>query len=359
MGRLKRKKLSRRQKVGLPPGTITPHGRENGGQTTFYLTRYSSSQYFTQSYKSIEEVQAHLRIESGSVLWLHIDSLRDQKTMEHLGQIFHIHPLTLEDAVNSQHRPKLEVFDDYLHFVIKALSFDSSSRLIYEDQINIILGHGFVISLSDAANCYFQTIFNRLSVGRGIIRNMRADYLAYCLLDYVIDNYFILYENFDAVVEELENTVLNPTSRADIHSLYEVKRQGLALRKILGPVKEMVSSIRREKSPLIGQEVETYFRDLFDHISEVNDSFDALRVSLINLVDVSYANSAEKTNSVMKVLAVISAIFLPLNFIVGIFGMNFEKMPGLHLESGFYVALGLNFLIAVSLATFFKIKAWW
>ena len=295
------------------------------------------------------------------VVWVNIDGLGEAEVIGKLGELFKIHPLSLEDVVNVTQRPKVENYDEY-QFIVTRLAW--LRKTLETEQVSIFLGKGFVLTFQEHAGDCFDPIREHIRKARGRIRSAGADYLAYALLDAIVDNYFPLLEQYSERFEILEDRIL---ARADVHTvgeIHDVKRQLIRLRRAVWPLREAVSLLTRDSSPLIADETRMYLRDCYDHAVQILEIVESHREIASGLMDLYLSSVSNRMNEVMKVLTVIATIFIPLTFIAGIYGMNFNpevsrwNMPELNWAYGYASSLGVMALVALAFVVFFRRKGW-
>jgi magnesium transporter len=346
----------RSAKTGLPPGSLIHVGRHHARETQARVVVYDAD--------SCDVCQADARDalpapdQPGQVVWIDVVGLKDVKLLERIGQHFGIHPLVLEDIVNTEQRPKLEDYGQYLFLVVKTFDREEGRLGLDCDQVSLVLGHGFVLSFSEADGIGFETILERLRGGRGQIRRVGADYLLYCLLDAVVDSYFLLLETLGEEVERLETEVVERPRPRTIQEIHALRRQGISVRRVLWPLREVVNDLQRGESPLLKSGTLVYLRDVYDHTVHIVESLETLRELLAGVLDIYVSTVSFRISVVMKILTVITTIFMPLSLITGIYGMNFERLPGKDQPSGFFVVIGLMLAIAGSMLWLFRRKGW-
>ncbi|OGF99048.1 MAG: magnesium and cobalt transport protein CorA, partial [Candidatus Glassbacteria bacterium GWA2_58_10] len=296
--------------------------------------------------------------DSQSTCWINVNGIHDLEVIEKLGRHFNLHPLLLEDVVNSDHRPKLEEYDDYLFIVLKMLYYDEEQEEIKAEQVSLILGRGYVISLEESEKDVFESVRERLRKGKGRIRKLGADCLAHALIDAVVDNYFTVLEKLDDTIEDLEEELLANPSEKILEDIHNLKRELVFLRKSVWPLREVVSEMSRESSELISNDVLPFLRDVQDHTIQVIDTIEIFRDLISSILDTYLSSINNKLNAVMKVLTIIATIFIPLTFISGVYGMNFQYMPELHKPWGYPMALLTMAGVATIMLTYFKRKSW-
>ena len=344
------------KKAGLPPGTIVFLGEKRSAKVKLSVISYNEANFQEKEISNVEEACSFRK--KPSVTWLNIDGVHQPEIIEQVGKSFDVHPLALEDIANTGQRPKMEDFDDYLFVVLRMLRFDEKDDETKTEQISIIFGSDFVISFQEREGDVFDIIRERLRSNKGRIRKMGADYLAYALIDAIVDNYFVVLEKRGETIEDMEDKlVVNPTSET-LQILHDLKREMIFLRKSVWPLRDVISGLERSESPLINKLTFVYLRDVYDHTIQVMDSVDTFRDMLSGILDIYLSSISNRMNEVMKVLTVIATIFIPLTFIAGIYGMNFKYMPELGQTWGYPVVLILMLAIAVVLLIYFRRKKW-
>jgi len=344
------------QKAGLPPGTLIHIGEKKFDKTRIRLIDYDSSKLEEREMENIEECFPCK--DSSTVSWINVDGLHQVDLIEKVGKHFGLHPLLLEDVVNTEQRPKLEDYGNYLFIVLKMLYLVEEKNIILSEQMSFILGPNYVISFQERVGDVFEQVRERIRNKRVRIRSSGADYLAYALIDAIVDNYFILLEKFGETIENLEEElVANPTQNT-LQKIHSLKRELIFLRKSVWPLREVISSMDRGESQLIHKSTEAYLRDLYDHTIQVIDTVETFRDMVSGMLDVYLSSVGNRMNEVMKVLTIIATIFIPLTFIAGIYGMNFENMPELHKNWGYPAALLLMFAVACVMVVYFRRKKW-
>jgi magnesium transporter len=295
-----------------------------------------------------------------SVTWLNVDGVHQIEILEQVGKHFGLHPLVLEDIASTGQRPKMEDFDDYIFVVLRMLRFDEKEKEneIKTEQISLLLGPDFVISFQEKEGDVFDSIRERIRNNKGRIRKMGADYLAYALIDAVVDNYFMILEKLGETIEEIEEKlVTNPTSET-LHTLHDLKREMVFLRKSVWPLREVINRLERSESPLINKSTYVYLRDVYDHTIQVIDAVETFRDMLSGMLDIYLSSVSNRMNEVMKVLTIIATIFIPLTFIAGIYGMNFRYMPELEQGWSYPAILILMLIITITMLVYFRRKKW-
>ena len=320
------------------------------------MIKYSAENIEKLEARSVEEILPFL--EKDTVTWINFEGLSETDLIDSVGRNFDIHPLVLEDILNTHQRPKFEAYEDYLFIVLKGLVLESGKFAVHYEQISILILENMVITFKEKADDMFDSILRRLESAKGRIRSLGVDYLAYVILDTIVDQYFLLQNAFDEVIESIEDELLvNPTSRT-LADIQHVKRELIFLRRMVLPVRELLAAIDRSDSSLIQEKTRIYLRDVYDHAIRVTEAIDSYRDLITGILDIYLSSISNRMNEVMKVLTVFATIFIPLTFITGIYGMNFEFMPELKWKWA-YPSLWFAFLvITVFLLVYFKKKKW-
>ncbi len=353
MGRfIKRSKKS----AGLPPGSLVHVGEKKTEKAKITLIDYDENNFFEKELETIEECFRYK--DKKSVTWINIDGLHDVELVEKIGKQFNLHPLVLEDILNTGQRPKTEDLDDYFFVVLKMLTYEDTEKMIESEQVSLVFSKNFVISFQEKPGDVFESIRNRIRTGKGRIRKMNADYLSYVLIDAIVDNYFSILEKIGDRVEDLEEELLHDTSTETMQRIHSLKREMLFLRKSVWPFREAINSLVRSESRIIQKTTMVYLKDVYDHTIQVIDTAETFRDMISGMLDVYLSAVSNKMNEVMKVLTIFAAIFIPLTFIAGIYGMNFQNMPELGWNLGYPMALMIMLLVGIVMLFYFKKKKW-
>ncbi len=325
---------------------------------TITVINYDENNFLEIKPQSVEEVFPYC--DSPSVTWINIDSISNQELIEKLGNHLRIHPLILEDIANPHERAKMEDFDDYIYLVVKMLNYPEDAEEVTMEQLSIVLGPHYVISFqeSDRPGDPFEFIRERLRTGKGRIRRMGADYLAYNLVDSIIDRYFTALENLAVKIELLEDELISNPRPATLQLIHDLKREMLFLHKSVWPLREVISRLQRCDSPFFSDVTKTYFKDVYDHTIQVIETIETYREMISGMLDIYLSSISFKTNEIMKVLTIISTIFIPLTFVAGVYGMNFENLPELKWTYGYHMFWIFNIIVALSMLIYFKKRKW-
>ncbi|HKK01284.1 MAG TPA: magnesium/cobalt transporter CorA [Desulfuromonadales bacterium] len=345
----------RSHKAGLPPGSLVHIGEKRAEKARITLIRYNETQHEERSVTLREAAAAR---EAGTVSWINIDGLHQVELLEEVGTLFGIHPLVQEDILNTDHRPKLEDYDDYLFIVLKMLFYDEQAEAIRTEQISLVLGSDYVLSFQEEPGDVFDGIRERLRINKGRLRKLGADYLAYAIIDAIVDGYFGILETIGDHIEEMEEELVSDLSPATLQQIHSFKREMIMLRKSVWPLREVLSNLRRQDSALIRESTDIFLRDVYDHTIQVVDTVETFRDVISGMLDLYLSSVSNRMNEVMKVLTIIATIFIPLTFLAGIYGMNFTYIPELKWHWGYFALWGVMLAIAAVMLVFFHRKRW-
>jgi len=346
----------RSKKAGLPPGTLIHIGEKKTEEIKITIMDYDETQFQEKEAKTFEECFPYKG--RPTVTWINVDGIHQVQTLEKLGECFELHPLTLEDILNTDQRPKIEDFGEYMYVVLKMSSYDDKSGEILIEQVSLILGANFVLSFQENVGDVFNPIRERIRSGKGKIRKMGADYLVYALLDAIVDNYFIILEKIGEQIEFLEEKlVINPVPET-LNIIHKLKKEMLFFRKSVWPLREVISVLERGESQFIKGSTKIFLRDVYDHNIQIIDTIETLREMLSGMLDIYLTGISNRLNAVMKVLTIIATIFMPLTFIAGVYGMNFKFMPELEWRWGYPLILLTMITIGILMLFYFKRKKW-
>ncbi|MDO8365655.1 MAG: magnesium/cobalt transporter CorA [Saprospiraceae bacterium] len=341
-------------KKGLPPESLVYTGHREDTPANVVSVSYTEAAF--------EEIQGYVapRLEERKgVLWTDVRGLTDTKLIEKVGMDHGIHALALEDVLDTQQRAKLEEFDNGLFFIVHNLKIDCVALELHSEQIALFAGKNFLVSFQEDPDDTFAVVRKRVGDGIGRLRRKGSDYLAYAIIDLVVDSYYSVLDDLEAQELELENDLhQNGAAHTTKARMFALKRTANEFRHRLLPLREAVTRLHRTESDLIDDSNRLYFRDLVDHVAQILDGIDNQREMLANLEALYQAEAANRLNNVMRLLTVISTIFIPLTFIVGIYGMNFDYMPELRWHYGYFIVLGVMFCLMIGMLIYFRRKRW-
>jgi magnesium transporter len=345
------------EKTGLPPGTLVHVGDVLETVTRMSVIDYSKENIEEQQIHSVDEVLKYK--DSDTVTWVVIEGLADVGIVESIGALFNVHQLVLEDILNTHQRPKFEEYDDHLYIVLKCLLSEDEDFTVGYEQISLLVLENFVFLFKEKTDDLFRPVQLRIRASKGRFRSLGADYLMYAILDTVVDQNFILIDALDNAITSLEENLLaSEPAQSALNTIQRLKREIIVIRRHVSPVRELMAGLLRSESGLIQEKTHIYLRDVSDHAIRVIESIESYRDILSGLLDIYISKVNNKMNEVMKVLTVFASIFIPLTFLVGIYGMNFEYMPELEWKWA-YPALWVAFItIPASLLVYFKKKKW-
>jgi magnesium transporter len=344
------------KKAGSAPGTLFFVGEKKVEKVTVTIIDYDVDNLQETEVASVDECLAYR--DKKSVTWINISGLHDVEIIEKLGEKFNLHPLLMEDIVNTEQRPKLEDYDDYLFVILKILYAEGENHFIQHEQISLIITPSLVISLQEKEGDVFDPVRQRIRKGKGRIRKSGTDYLGYALIDTIVDHYFKVFEEIGEKIEVLQEEVLSKPDPATLQAIQKLKREMIFIRKSIWPLREIISGLLRSESALIKGDILPYLRDVYDHTIQVIDTAETFRDMLSGMLDIYLSSLSNKMNEVMKVLTIMATIFIPLTFIAGIYGMNFEFMPELKWHWSYPVLWIILITIFVAMVFWFKRKKW-
>ncbi|MBN1833748.1 MAG: magnesium/cobalt transporter CorA [Deltaproteobacteria bacterium] len=344
------------KKTGLAPGTLVHVGERKVEKIRIRTIEFDEQAINEREFETIDECLPLQ--EKHTVNWINIDGLHDVSVVEEIGNRFGLHSLVMEDILHTDQRPKMEDFEDYIFIVAKMLSFDQERNELKAEQLSLVLGRNYVVTFQERAGDVFEPVRERLRKGKGRIRGMPPDYLAYALIDAVVDHYFIVLEKIGETVESLEEElVTNPTPET-LQIIHHLKRELIFLRKSVWPLRELISRLERGEASLVQEKTTVFLRDVYDHTIQVIDTVESLRDMVSGMLDVYLSSLSNRMNEVMKVLTIIATIFIPMTFIAGIYGMNFEVMPELKWPWGYPLVWCVILAIGMVMLGYFKKKKW-
>ncbi len=345
------------EKSGLPPGSLIHVGNILETETRMTVIDYNKDDIKETKIQSIDEVLRYK--DSNSVTWVIIEGLTNVDIVERIGTIFGIHQLVLEDILNTHQRPKFEEYDDHLYIVLKSLLSEDTQFTVNHEQISLLVLKGIVFLFKEKKDSLFDPIKQRLRTSKGRLRSRGSDYLAYAILDTIVDQNFILIDSLDEAVTSLEDSLLTSEPKKEmLNKIQWLKREIISIRRHVSPIRELLAGVLRSESELIDEQTHIYLRDVSDHAIRVIESIESYRDILTGLLDIYISSVSNKMNEVMKVLTVFASIFIPLTFLAGIYGMNFEYMPELKWKWAYPILWSAFITISVVLLIYFKRKKW-
>ncbi len=344
------------KKTGLPPGALVHIGSQKTDKVKISVIDYSADNYSESTVDKVEDCYSFK--DTNSVSWINIDGLHDINSIDAIGQHFNLHRLLLEDVLNTNHRPKIEEFDNCLFVSLKMLGVSEDGNSIVYEQMSLILGKNWLITFQEEEGDIFDSLRQRLKEKKGNIRDKGTDYLFYRIIDTIVDNYFIVTEHISEVIEGLEEKTVNNPDDKLMQEIQQLKKQLINLRKAVSPLREIVANLEKDSTKLIQKGTVRYLRDVYEHIIHLNDSIDTQRDMLGSIMDLYQTGVSNRMNKVMQVLTIIATIFIPMTFIAGVYGMNFDFIPELHWKYGYFGVWGIMLAILIVMLIFFRRKRW-
>ena len=339
-------------KPGLPPGELVHVGEHRTEKVKISIIDYDQDHLEENKVDTIEECFAYK--DTPTVTWIDIEGIHDVAVMEKIGEYFGLHPLILEDIMNSEQRPKMDDLDDVVFIVAKMLYYDENQTEITIEQISFVLGQSFVLSFQERSQDVFAPVRERIRKAKGRIRSMGPDYLVYALLDGIVDHYFVVLETFGEMIETMEDELLSQPSSDTLETIHGMKKELISLRKSVWPLREVIGSLERGEPQLIREKTQVFIRDLYDHTIQVMETVETYRDMMAGIQDLYLSSISNKMNEVMKILTIVATIFIPLTFIAGVYGMNFAFMPELKWRWGYPVIWAVMGLITCIMIYYMK-----
>lgn len=355
MQKKKRKKRVVNKKIGALPGELIYVGDHLTEEVSVSLIKYNDEIYSNEKIKSIKN--SGISFQDNSVEWVKVTGFRDMDLIKEVGDFFKLHPLMIEDVLNIEHRPKIDEFEDYVFIIIKIMYFDDHDGEFKIEQLSLVLGENWLISFQEKEYDFIDEIIKRIAEKKGLIRSRKADYLLYQLMDIITDNYFIITDKLGDVSEELEDKILNSQTKEDLKSIQDFRYNIKLIRKNVLPLREVVLALQKNIK-FVEKETLFYIHDVYEHIIQIYDNVDSLKDSTSSIMDLYMSGTSNKMNEIMKVLTIYSALFIPLTFLTGIYGMNFDIIPELHWRYGYLLFWITSILSTVGMFVFFKYKKW-
>jgi len=358
---MKKPRASRQRKlqsktIGMAPGTLVHVGEIKTEHPIISVFEYNSS-HLTERALTPADI-ATLKPDADNKLWLNIHGLHDAELMKLVGAAFKLHPLVMEDILNTDQRPKVDTYDNYIYIVARCFHYDKNEMAINSEQISLVMGKHFVLTFQERPTGAFEPVRERMRAERAHIRELDSDYLAYALLDVVVDRYFIVLEDMGNDCETLEEQLLHKPSNSLLHKIHQLKRASMELRRAVWPLREVINSLLRNDDARFSAGTILYLRDVYDHTVHFIESLEAIRDLLGGMLDIYLSSISNRVNMEVRALTVVAMLFMPATLIAGIFGMNFHFMPWLADQDGFWSALGLMAGIAISMGLIFWRRQW-
>ena len=357
--------FNRSKKLGKPPGTLIFVGDQKIERQEINLIEYNETEFNEMKDTKFDYMKGKLSLETDNLTnWIDIIGLHGVENVEKVGSLFELHPLTLEDILNTDQRPKLEEYPNYIYIVIKLISYDTDISQVVVEQMSLVLGKGYLITFQEQKTRTFIELKERIRNKKGKITSYGPDYLAYSIIDVIVDNYFTVLEKLGEDIEDLEEElVINPKSDT-IQSIHQFKREMIALRKSVWPLREVITRLMREDSNFVDQRTDLYLRDVYDHTIQVIDTIETYRDLLSGMLDIYLSSMSNRMNEIMKLLTLIGTIFIPLSFITGLYGMNFShdasplNMPELYWPFGYVYVWIVMLSVVFTMLFYFRRKKW-
>jgi magnesium transporter len=356
---LKRGRLTfrgRSRKAGLPPGTLVHIGARSAERVRISVIEYGEKQFQEKDISEVQDLAPYL--ESRYTTWIRVQGLQQTDIIQAVGSLCRVHPLFLEDIVNTSQRPKAEDAGDYFFIIIKALNYEEQKDSIVTEQLSFVLAPNFLLSFEEKSGKIFDSVMERIKAGKGRIRKGGTDYLAYCLIDTVVDNYFGLLESLGEKIELLEEDLVSNPRPEILSRIHNLKVDMIFLRRSVWPLREVINQLALGESSLIKKSSRLYFRDVYDHTIHIIDTMETYRDIVSGMLDIYLSSVSYRLNEIMKVLTIIATIFIPLTFLAGWYGMNFKGMPEYEWRWGYPSVIVTAIAIAAGLVLFFRRKKW-
>jgi magnesium transporter len=344
-----------RVNTGLPPGSLVFTGKKRQETTSVILMQYNPE---GEIHEQSQTDALPSPVAEETLIWYDLRGLHNIELIKELGERYEVHPLILEDILDINQRPKFEEYDNGLFLIAQALQFDNEKLQLKTEQVAIYIGQNFVLSFQEDDSDLFTAVRQRISSGRGKIKKRGSDYLGYALVDSIVDDYYLVLDQLEGVLDQLEEAILFNAGKENKAKIHNLKLQSINLRKMVAPLREAISRFSKTESPLLNEGTAIFIRDLYDHSAQVMDSIESYRDVMNGLYDLYLSEISLKMNNIMQVLTIISTIFIPLTFLAGIYGMNFEHMPELRWKYSYYVLWGIMIILGIGLLLYFRRRNW-
>jgi len=345
------------KKTGLPPGSVVFTGNQKVEKVFIHSLQYNSESLAVNTLDNHKEI-TFVKDVDGMVDWYDVRGLHDTKLITSIGNMFKLHPLIQEDIVDTQQRPKFEEYGSNVFIIVRALSFNKTQLKVRTEQVGIYIKAGLLLSFQETESDLFESVRKRILDGLPRIRQKGTDYLAYALIDNIVDHYYIVMEEIEEVIEHIEDQLLASPDHTVKEQIHQLKKELLIVRKSISPLREAINRFSKSELPLVEEGTTIFIRDLYDHTIQIMDVVENYRDILNGLQDLHISEISFRMNQVMQVLTIITTIFVPLSFLAGLYGMNFEYIPELHFKYGYFVLLGVMVLILITSLIYFKKKKW-
>jgi len=342
--------------IGKAPGSLIFIGTQKTDYCRIQVIDYDPADLQELELRDIKDGVSFKATKT--VSWINIDGIHDTELIRNIGENFDLHPLVLEDIVNTGQRPKMEEYDDYLFFVIKMLRYDKEKEMVVSEQVSMVLGQTFLLTFQEQPGDVFDPVRERIRRHKGRIRGSGIDYLAYALLDTIVDNYIHIIERFGERIEDHEDEILDNPVPELLHHINLYKREMNYIRKSVRPAREFIQQLYNLDTDLIEEKTFPFLKDLLDHATQSVEVIDTYREMLSDQLNIYHTGVANRLNEIMKILTIFSAVFIPLTFIAGIYGTNFEYLPELHYRYAYFIFLGVLISVALLMLKFFKRRGW-
>jgi magnesium transporter len=347
---------NRSKKVGLSPGSLISVGELASHPLKLSIIEYNESEYVEKENASIQECSDYIK--KPTMTWIQVYGVNDASMIASIGNHFQLHTLVLEDVINTFQRPKLDIYQDQVFIVARLLGYEEKTLQLRDEQVSIIFGPNFLISFMEKDENFFKPVKDRLQKVNNRIRKQGSDYLAYALIDMIVDHYFVVLEKIDVSLDLLEEDLVRSPKSSILQNIQRAKRDMIFLRKSIWPMRDVVSRFQRLEAPYIDATTQIFLRDVYDHIIQTIDIIEGFRDVVSGMLDIYLSNINIRTNEIMKVLTIVSTIFVPLTFICSLYGMNFDHMPELHARWGYPVVLVIMAMMSITMLFFFHRKKW-
>jgi magnesium transporter len=360
---MRKQKKHHSKKIGMPPGSLIYVGKADNDvsqldKPTISLIEYDAADFVERTLSIDDLATLNIHKNADKRFWLNIHGVHDAAIIKRVGDLFNLHPLVQEDILNTEQRPKVDEFDNYLFLEARSFKYDKTNMAVDSEQISFVLGRNYLLTFQERSTGIFESVRGRLRVSRAHIRELGVDYLAYALLDSIVDRYFSVLEDVGDDSEALEDVLLHKPTNTELHSIHQLKHVSIELRRAVWPLREVMNSLTRNENDFFKPTTMPYLRDVYDHTVNFIESLESIRDSLSGMMDIYMASVSNRVNLEVRALTVVAMLFMPATLIAGIFGMNFHEMPWLADKDGFWWAMGLMVSIALMMVLIFWRRQW-